>query len=80
MESEEYNDKTSLVAQISNLLESALVFMSDCSPVWLRKSGDQDPRLLPRTVLVECQSILQNLGPWCAGRVAQALTKQVGGL
>ena len=38
---------------------------------------DEEVIRVPRIALMECYNILLLLGPWCAGRVAETLAKQV---
>ena len=76
LECEDYNDKTGLVAEFGAIIESTLDFIEDYV-VLKDDEGGKDPRTIPRTILMECQYVLHMLGPWCAGRLAGTLVRQV---
>ena len=77
IECEEYDDSTGLVAEMDQVLQSALSFVQDCAITFDQEGGQSDPRSLPKTVLTETLTILHQLGPWCAGKVASALRRQL---
>ncbi|ELU12939.1 hypothetical protein CAPTEDRAFT_223153 [Capitella teleta] len=71
-----YDDPTGLVAEFSTILDSCMAFLDDCNIAFEEK----DPRAIPKTVVTECQIILRELGPWCAGKVAHIFLKQLSKL
>ena len=74
-----YEDQTGLVARIEEVLQAGLGFLQDTNMTWGGEGENtEDPKVIPRIVYTECLNILRLLGPWCAGRVAQAFCKQVG--
>ena len=70
-------DETGLVAQVTEVLNSALDFVLDSGVTFDPEKEENDPKKLPKTVLTECLTILHQLGPWCAGKVATALRRQL---
>ena len=75
IESEEYIDETGLVEDFDHILNTTIDFLEDMNiPCGNQK---KDPRQTPKMVLMECHHILHVLGPWCAGKVAHSLVKQV---
>ncbi len=77
IECSEYNDSTGLVAEMDEVLQSALSFVQDSAITFDQEAGQSDPRSLPKTVLTETLTILHQLGPWCAGKVASALRRKL---
>jgi endoribonuclease Dicer len=73
IECEKYEDITGLVSQFAAVLDSCMSFLEECNISFEEK----DPRAIPKTVISECQFVLQELGPWCAGKVAYIFLKQL---
>ena len=76
LECDPYKDDTGLVEELDSILAPAISFLQDCG-IGNKDTDEKDPCVVPRTVLVECQTILRTLGPWCAGKVAQVLARRV---
>ena len=76
-ECDRYEDQTGLMLEMSEVLNSALNFVNDSGVTFNPDEEESDPKKLPKLVLTECLTILHQLGPWCAGKVASALRRQL---
>ena len=70
------NDSHILIQNLQNVLEPGLKFLEDCrvsrkEPLW-------NAFRCAKSALMECQEILQMLGPWACNRVAGYLNKDLG--
>ena len=65
------------MAEMAEVLNSALNFVHDSGVTFNVDEEESDPKKLPKLVLTECLTILHQLGPWCAGKVASALRRQL---
>ena len=76
-ECDKYVDETGLVDEMTEVLNSALDFVLDSGVTYNPDEMENDPKKLPKTVLTECLNVLHQLGPWCAGKVATSLRRQL---
>lgn len=73
----DYSDTTGLVDEFQAILQESIDFIDDLSLPFDSAAGETDPRHIPRTAFTECGHVLRALGPWCCGKVAGLLGKQV---
>ena len=62
-ECDKYEDETGLVAEMSEVLSSALIFVDDSGVTFNPEEEDSDPKKLPKLVLTECLTILHQAWP-----------------
>ena len=74
---DKYEDDTGLVEMFSTILRESIEFLEDVNMPFDEEAGETDPIAIPRTALLECQYVLDALGPWCCGKVAGVLGKQI---
>ena len=74
---EEYVDDTGLFEQFQKILKDGIEFLDDINMPYDEDSGETNPAAIPRTALTECLYVLDSLGPWCCGKIAGVLAKQV---
>ena len=74
---EKYDDDTGLVEQFRDILSDSLAFLNDMVLPFDEECEESHPVNIPRTALTECLYVLESLGPWCCGKVAGVLAKQV---
>ncbi|XP_070576462.1 endoribonuclease Dicer-like [Ptychodera flava] len=73
-----YHDENNLTEEILEILQKAREFLDDCKVnVDDEDEPEQDPRVVPKKALSECQSALLVLGPWCANMVSQLMIKEL---
>ena len=77
LDCDEYIDQTGLVGELNEVLVKVIDFLEDAVIDFDQENGEKDPRVIPKTVLIECHNILHILGPWCAGKIAETLAKQL---
>ena len=74
---DEYVDVTGLVEMFGGILTESIDFLNDVNIPYEEEDGEVHIIKTPKTALQECLYVLDSLGPWCCGKVASVLAKQV---
>nr|XP_006824151.1 PREDICTED: LOW QUALITY PROTEIN: endoribonuclease Dicer-like [Saccoglossus kowalevskii] len=70
-----FQDENKLAEEINTILQNARMFLEDCS--FTLEDNERDPRVIPKSVLLECQSTLSVLGPWCTNLACQVMIREL---